>query len=207
MLSALLMLAISVEGDAQRAEPVLTAKPTDTPTPTATQTATPTPTSAPTVTPTATPTIDPMIDTAAEWAVDAILPWRGEIERINKNENLGLDTALVMAVIAAESGGDWTLVSRAGACGLMQVIPQPWYELNAGSICGSNVGNIYMGMYILKWSLDLADRKGLDLKYGLAFYNCSYDAVMDDRCGSHGGLHYAEEILEFWYPRFDRRLR
>ena len=172
--------------------------PTNSPTPTATQTPEPTPT----ITNTPTPTLDPVSAITSAYAIDRVIIWLGEIERINEWEELGLDPALVLSIIAAESGGDWTLWSYAGACGLMQVIPQPWYELGESQICGSNVGNIYMGLHILRWSLDLAEREGLPLEYGVAFYNCSYDSVMADMCGTKGGLNYSDNVLNFWYPRF-----
>ena len=174
--------------------------PTNSPTPTATRTPAPTPT----ITQTPTPTLDPVIDLTAGYSVDKVLIWYEEIKRIIEWEDLNLDPVLVMAIMAAESGGDQDTVSNDGhsSCGLMQVIPQPWYELSAAAICGSAVGNMYQGMYVLRWSLDLAERNGLPLEYGVAFFNCSYDGVMNDRCGTKGGLYYADNVFQFWYPRF-----
>jgi len=210
MLSLLLTTATPVRIRAGPIEEATTEIPSP-PVPSSTPTVVP-PSPAPTRTPTPTrtltptPTLDPVVEITTAHILERVIIWKGEVERINRNENLGLDTALVLAVMAAESGGDWTAVSSAGACGLMQVIPRPWYELDAGSICKSNVGNIYMGMYILRWSLDLAVEERLDLRYGLAFFNCSYEGVMSDRCGSKGGLNYADHILEFWLPRIEERL-
>ena len=161
----------------------------------------PTPTPVPTATPTPTPTTDPVIEITAGYKVEAVVIWLREVERINEWEDLGHDPALVLAVMAAESGGDHSVVSYAGACGLMQVIPRHYHELSAKDICSSRTGNIYMGMYILRWALDFAEEEGLPLEYGVAFYNCSVEGVMNDRCGSQGGLHYAESVLNFWYPR------
>ena len=172
--------------------------PTNTPPPTPTRTPAPTPQN----TPTPTPTPDPVIEITAGYKVEAVVIWLGEIERINGNESLDLDPTLVLAVMAAESGGVHGLVSSAGACGLMQVIPRHYHELSAYDICHSRVGNIYQGMYILRWALDYAEEEGLPLEYGVAFYNCSVDGVMNDRCGWQGGLNYADNVLSFWYPRF-----
>ena len=172
--------------------------PTNSPTPTATRTPEPTPT----ITQTPTPTLDAVSAITTAHIIDRSIIWINEIKRINEWEGLELDPVLVLSIIAAESGGDWTLRSYANACGLMQVIVQPWHELGAAQICGSNVGNLYQGMYILRWSLDLAEREGLPLEYGISFYNCSYDGVMNDRCGQKGGLAYADNVLNFWKPRF-----
>jgi hypothetical protein len=184
--------------------------PTVTPIPTATITSSPTatrtPEPIPTITQTPTPTPDPVIEITAGYKVDAVVIWLGEIERINENESLDLDPVLVMAVMAAESGGNHNVVSSAGACGLMQVIPRHYHELSAYDICHSRVGNIYQGMYILRWALDYAESEGLSLNYGVAFYNCSVDGVMNDRCGTKGGIHYADNVLNFWYPRFELAL-
>ena len=168
------------------------------PTPTATQTPEPTPT----ITNAPTPTLDAVSAITTTHTIDRSIIWFNEINRINEWEGLELDPVLVLSIMAAESGGDGTLISSASACGLLQVIPKPWYELGAAQICGSNVGNLYMGMYILRWSLDLAEREGLPLEYGVAFFNCSYDGVMNDKCGTKGGLHYSDAVLNFWYPRF-----
>ncbi len=175
-----------------------TAIPALTPTPSPTETPDPTPT----ITQTPTPTLDAVSAITTAHVIDRTIIWLNEINRINEWEELELDPVLVLSIIAAESGGDWTLRSYANACGLMQVIVQPWYELGAAQICGSNVGNLYMGMHILRWSLDLAEREGLPLEYGTAFYNCSFDGVMTDMCGTKGGLNYSDNVLQFWYPRF-----
>ena len=205
-LLALVLLGASVSEPASAKEVPKTITPTATvtpslansPTPTATRTPEPTPTT--TATPTL--TLSPVVQITTAYTIDRVIIWIGEIERINEWESLELDPVLVLSIIAAESGGDWTLRSHANACGLMQVIVQPWYVLGESQICGSNVGNLYMGLYILRWSLDLAEREGLPLEYAIAFYNCSYDGVMNDKCGTKGGLHYSDTVLNFWYPRF-----
>ena len=164
----------------------------------------PTPTQVPTATPTPTSTLDPVTEITANHTVNRVLPWLGEIERINENEGLGLDPVLVLAVMAAESGGDHSVVSYAGACGLLQVIPKTYHELSKSQICGSPTGNIYQGMYILRWAIDYAEKKGYEpvISWGLSMYNCSEEGVLNDRCGSTGGWHYQKHVLEFWYPRF-----
>lgn len=211
---ALLLMTLLSSGSNARAGPIETpniaptpsATATLIPSPTPTPVPSPTPTPIPTAIPTPIPTLDPVIEITAGYKVDAVIIWLGEISRIDENEGLNLDPALVLSVMAAESGGVHGLVSSAGACGLMQVIPRHYHELSASDICHSRVGNIYQGMYILRWALDFAEQEGLPLEYGVAFYNCSVDGVMNDRCGSQGGLNYAESVLNFWYPRIEQAL-
>jgi hypothetical protein len=182
------------------------AVPTVTDTPTATVTATPiptataTPTPTSTIEPTATPTTDPVIEISSQYKVDRSLIYLDTIRLLNEYD---LDPYLVVSVIAAESGGDPSIVSYAGACGPMQVIPKPWYPYKASDICHSSWANLIMGMRILRAAIDNADG---DLRLGLAYYNCSEESVHNDGCGSKGGIHYADNVLEFWYPRVTRTL-
>ena len=177
--------------------------PTSTPTPTAS----PVPTLTPT--PTNTPTPDPndVEYWTTMWTIDRVMLWRGEIERIVEAEGFeDVTVPLVMAVIAEESAGDINAVSSAGACSLMQVIPQPWLELSASAICNSGVGSIYQGSYILQWSIDLGQKEELDIYHQIGFYNCSYEGVMNDRCGSRGGIWYSHRVIDYWLPLFLERL-
>jgi len=106
------------------------------------------------------------------------------------------DTDLVLAVMAAESGCDPDVESGAGAIGLMQVIPRDWLpDVRSDSM------NVYTGMYILDRSIDIADG---DVRYALAFYNCGEPKVLADECGTKGGLHYADKVLNFWLPLFSK---
>ncbi len=189
---------------------------TDMPTPTPTDTATvtpspeptptripPTATPSPSRTPTPSPTLDPIIEISTRNAVERTMQYREGVEEILRLREYWADPALVLAVIAAESGGDQSALSPAGACGVMQVIPKPWYWLSASSICGSSYGNITMGVWILQHAIENAEG---DVRYGLAYYNCSEESVHADRCGSKGGLNYADKVLEHWLPLFEERI-
>ena len=209
-LLALVFLGASVNKPASAKEVPKLPNPTQTntvvPSPFPTPPPSPTPTQVPTATPTPTSTLDPVTEITANHTVNRVLPWLGEIERINENEGLGLDPVLVLAVMAAESAGDQSAVSYAGACGLLQVIPKTYHELSKSQICGSPTGNIYQGMYILRWALDAAEKKGYDIYFGVAAFNCSWEGILNDKCGFQGGLNYSENVLEFWLPRIRERV-
>lgn len=173
---------------------------TSTPTITVTVTSTPTSTSTPPPTPTIepTPTLDPVIEISARYKLERSLIYLEAIRYFNEEYNYGLDPYLVVAVIAAESGGDYEVVSYAGACGPMQVIWKTWFGVSRSALCESTWTNVRIGMSILRGAINIAEG---DVRYGLAYYNCSEESVHNDRCGSNGGLHYADSVLDFWYPR------
>jgi hypothetical protein len=173
--------------------PEPTPPPTETPEPPATEI--PKPTSTP----------DPAIEVTANYKVRrcllyAEIPERWIVmEKAPKDQfnNLTLDDVpLVLAVMAAESGCDPHLTSTDGyaSIGLMQIIPRDWLPN-----VRSNGMNVYTGMYILDRSIDLAYG---DVRLALAYYNCGVPKVEADACGSHGGLNYADKVLDFWLPRF-----
>ena len=183
--------------------PTHTITPSVTPTSSPTPTKTPRPTATPTPTRIPTPTLEPGVAVTANYKVrrcalyeKIIVRWI-EMEKSPKDEfhNLTLDNVpLVMAIMAAESGCDPYVKSSAGAIGLMQVIPRPWY-----ADVRQNGMNVYVGMYILDRSIDLADG---DVRLALAFYNCGVPKVEADACGTKGGVHYADKVLDFWLPFF-----
>jgi soluble lytic murein transglycosylase-like protein len=88
-------------------------------------------------------------------------------------ETYGVDCALVKAVIKAESNFNPTAISRAGAKGLMQLMPR---TANALGVANSfhPEDNIEAGVYHLRYLLDLF--KG-DLRLALAAYNAGEKAV------------------------------
>lgn len=83
----------------------------------------------------------------------------------------GLPVALIEAVIAAESGGQPRAASRAGAMGLMQLMPGTWALLRAQLGLGADpfdpADNILAGAAYLR---DLRDR------YGAPGYLAAYNA-------------------------------
>ena len=79
----------------------------------------------------------------------------------------GVESPLIMAVIQAESAGDPSAVSRSGAQGLMQLMPETAAELGVSNSLDP-VQNIMAGTRYLR---QLLDRYRGDIKLALAAYN------------------------------------
>lgn len=98
----------------------------------------------------------------------------------------GLKPDLVLAVIHVESLFDRFALSRAGAQGIMQVMPFWKNELGRPDDNLIDLAtNLRYGCTILKYYLDL--EKG-DLRRALARYN-----------GSLGSHRYPDKVHEYWY--------
>lgn len=137
------------------------------------------------------------------------VPYAALINRYAGQE--GLSAVLVAAVIRAESSFQPRAMSRAGAAGLMQVIPATWREVNgrikacsgrhAGE-CGENCWfdpelNIRVGTAYLA---ELSRRYQGDAVLAVAAYNAGPAAV-----DGHGGVppyaetqEYVERVMTFW---------
>lgn len=109
--------------------------------------------------------------------------------------SFGVDPALVKAVVAAESNFKSAAVSRAGAQGLMQLMPATADELGVQAPF-QPVDNLQGGVRYLKAMLD---RYG-DIERALAAYNAGPTAV--DR---HGGIPpysetqaYVKRVLNYY---------
>lgn len=98
----------------------------------------------------------------------------------------GLKPDLVLAIIHVESLFDRFALSRAGAQGIMQVMPFWKNELGRPDDNLIDLAtNLRYGCTILKYYLDL--EKG-DLRRALARYN-----------GSLGSHRYPDKVQEYWY--------
>jgi soluble lytic murein transglycosylase-like protein len=111
------------------------------------------------------------------------------------SRRLGVDPALVKAVVAAESDFEAEAVSHAGAQGLMQLMPQTAREMGVETPF-EPVENLNGGVRYLRAMLD---RYG-DTRLALAAYNAGPKAV--DR---HDGIPpypetqaYVERVLDFY---------
>lgn len=101
-----------------------------------------------------------------------------------------LDPALLRAVITQESGYRQFVVSRAGACGLMQLQPTTFFSLCAGNPFAYR-SNIRAGA---KYLAELERRFGGDTRRALAAYNCGPSAVARGRVPA-ASWTYADRVL------------
>ncbi len=96
-------------------------------------------------------------------------------------QRFGIPEAWIWAVMRAESNGDPAAVSRAGAMGLMQIMPGTWSQLTARYGLGDNPwdvrANIHAGVAYLR---EMVDRYR-DLPTALAAYNAGPGRIDDWR--------------------------
>lgn len=110
----------------------------------------------------------------------------------NEASRVGLPPELVLAVIDVESDFDRWAISRAGAQGLMQVMPFWLAEIGRPGDNLHHPGtNLRLGCTILRYYLD---RESGDLKRALARYN-----------GSLGKTEYAHRVLDALRTRWYRQ--
>jgi soluble lytic murein transglycosylase len=109
--------------------------------------------------------------------------------------------ALVKAVIKAESGFDPNAVSKKGAQGLMQLMPETSYDLEVDDPFHPR-DNINGGVKFLK---RLMERFNNDLTLTLAAYNAGPEAVAkyEDVPPYEETRHYVKKVLAY----YDRYLR
>jgi len=114
---------------------------------------------------------------------------------VRTSRRLGVDPALVKAVVAAESNFEAAAVSHAGAQGLMQLMPETAHEMGVETPFEPDE-NLDGGVRYLRAMLDRYD----DTRLALAAYNAGPDAV--DR---HDGVPpypetraYVERVLDFY---------
>jgi soluble lytic murein transglycosylase len=132
----------------------------------------------------------------------------GETYRIESLINhfavkFGLDAALIKAVIKVESDFKPTVVSRKGAQGLMQLMPETAREVGVSNPFDPSQA-IYGGSFYLRKMLDSFD---LNLDYALAAYNAGPTTVR-----KYGGIPPYKETQNYvkrvkHYLQYYRRVK
>lgn len=141
-------------------------------------------------------------------AAHVYMPSQAEIARFasiveTAARTYGVDKALVHAVISAESGYNPQAVSRTGARGLMQLMPETARRYGVRNSMDP-VDNIYGGV---KYLHDLLAMFKGDMRLAVAAYNAGENAVI--RYGLRvppyaETLGYVPKVLEF-YRKFQTR--
>jgi len=116
------------------------------------------------------------------------------IEEFSKK--YGVDSALVKAVIQAESGFNSYAVSRKGAKGLMQLMPQTAAQWNVMNVFNPRE-NIEGGVRHLK---HLLETFGNNLTLSLAAYNAGKNAVIRNHSipPYDETQNYVREVLRYY---------
>jgi len=111
-------------------------------------------------------------------------------------QKYGMDFALVKAVIRAESGFNPVAVSRKGARGLMQLMPETASRLNVSNTFNPR-DNVDGGVRYLKYLLSLFNN---DLRLSLAAYNAGENLVA--QLGSippyRETIDYVQKVMSFY---------
>ncbi len=115
------------------------------------------------------------------------------------SKKYGVDFALIKAMIRAESGFNPYAVSRKGAKGLMQLMPQTALRMNVVDIFDPRE-NIEGGVRYFKYLLTLFNN---DLRLSLAAYNAGENLVMELRSipPFQETIDYVKKVFSFyqWY--------
>lgn len=138
---------------------------------------------------------------------------RPVIKTINKYAlQYNVDPNLVYAVIKSESNFQTMVISRAGARGLMQIMPEVWREYNSGSLCKGNhkdrricntgdcifdpEANIHIGVRYLR---DLLDKYKGRVDLALEAYNAGISNVRPGMAPKYGETRtYIQRTISSW---------
>lgn len=130
---------------------------------------------------------------------DQVERWRDLVAPMARQA--GLEPALVLAVIQQESGGDPNAVSRAGASGLMQLMPGTFRAYVPDGLIFDPRQNVFAGIYYLRDSLWY--HRGDDA-WALAGYNSGINGSLQMRADGgvpwdYGGGETIRYIYAVWW--------
>jgi soluble lytic murein transglycosylase-like protein len=116
------------------------------------------------------------------------------IEEFSRKHNV--DFALVKAIIKAESGFNPLAVSKKGARGLMQLMPETAQRMNVGNIFNPRE-NIDGGVRYFRYLLSLFNE---DLRLSLAAYNAGENVVSELRSipPYRETIDYVRKVLAYY---------
>lgn len=111
-------------------------------------------------------------------------------------EKYGIDFALIKAIIKAESGFNPLAISRKGAKGLMQLMPETALRMNVSNVFSPRE-NIEAGVRYLKYLLTIFNG---DLRLSLAAYNAGENIVSELRTipPYQETVDYVRKVLNYY---------
>jgi soluble lytic murein transglycosylase-like protein len=149
----------------------------------------------------------PAVPSSASFSTQVYMPSAADIQRYSQiidaaARTHGVDSALVHAVISAESGYNKSAVSRTGARGLMQLMPATAERYGVQNIMDP-AENIMAGVKYLR---DLMQMFQGNLELTVAAYNAGENAVMRyGRVPPYAEtMGYVPKVLAF-YKKFQQR--
>ena len=119
---------------------------------------------------------------------------------VRGEHHVDLDDELVLALMAAESACDRRM-DDGMSVGLMAVTPRAWTPTHDELL--NPAINVEWGEWLL-WSAIYNEKHnpGHNIWRALAAYNCGWESLDAGKCIDGGGYDYANDVLNFWLPRF-----
>lgn len=113
------------------------------------------------------------------------------------SERYGIDFALIKAMIKAESGFNPLAISRKGAKGLMQLMPETALRMNVSNVFSPRE-NIEAGVRYFKYLLTIFNG---DLRLSLAAYNAGENIVSELRTipPYQETVDYVRKVLNYYH--------
>lgn len=132
--------------------------------------------------------------------------WQWAFIAMAVGEYYEVDWRTIMAVILLESGGRADAVSKAGAVGLMQVMPKEagpaFTDRPSGAFLKDPVINIAYGTYLLR---NLVKYYNGDLKMALAAYYMGIGGLANKGLESEPARTYLNAFRKAWRSLFPNR--